>query len=289
MYFRLAATISLVTLLAAACGEAADTTGSTTPPTTTETTTPPASDDSASLAGTHWVVFSFGIDGADDPVLANAVPTMEFDADGAGVGGTTGCNSYFGTITSGPGSTISFGGIGMTEMACLDEGVMDQEHRFAVALSRIDRFALGDGTLVLDAADGSAVMRLVSEQIEPDLPLAGSWRLTTLIDGDIASSVIAGTEVTLEIDLAAMTINGSGGCNGYGGPIEVEGDTAAPLIPIHIGPLMTTLMACEEGIMDQEAAVVGILGDAATASVNGSLLTISTDDGRELVFESAGE
>jgi putative lipoprotein len=192
-------------------------------------------------------------------------------------------------MTSGPKSTISFGGIGATAMACLDEGVMDQEQRFLDALSRIDRFTLGGGTLVLEATDGSAVIRLVPEQTEPDLPLAGSWRLVTLIDGDIASSVISGTQVTLEIDLDAMTVNGNGGCNGYGGPIEVEGDTTAPLIPITIGPLISTMMACEEGIMDQEAAVLGILGDAATASVDGSLLTISTADRRALVFESAGE
>ena len=288
MRIRSAATIALVALVAAACGEAADTTRSTAPPPTAEPTDPPNTGGTASLTGTRWVVVSFGVDGVEGPVLEIAVPTMQFGDDGTGIGGTTGCNSYFGTVTFGPGSTISFGGIGMTEMACLDEGVMDQEQRFAQTLGLIDRFTLGDGTLMLEAADGSAIIRLVPEPIRPDLPLAGSWRLTTLIDGDIASSVIAGTEVTLEIDLDAMAINGNGGCNGYSGPIEVEGDANAPLIPIHIGPLMNTLMACEEGIMNQEAAALGILGDAATASVEGSLLTISTADGRELVFESAG-
>jgi len=192
-------------------------------------------------------------------------------------------------MASRPESTISFGGIGATAMTCLYEGVMEQEQLFLDALSRIDRFTLGGGTLMLEAADGSAVIRLVPEQMEPDLPLAGSWRLVTLIDGGIAPSVIAGTQVTLQIDLDTMTVNGNTGCNGYGGSIEVEGDTTAPLIPITIGPLISTLMACEESIMDQEAAVLGILGDAATASVDGSLLTISTADRRALVFESAGE
>jgi len=267
MRTRLAVLIAVIALTAAACGEPSDTadtttpptTGSTTPPPSTEPTTPPASDGSADLAGTRCI------------------------------SGSTGCNSYFGAATPGVGSTITFGGIGMTEMACLDEGVMDQEQRFLDALSRIGIFTLDDGTLVLEASVGSAVILLVAEQQEANQPLAGQWRLVTLIDGETASSVIAGTEVSLEIDLTAMTVNGNGGCNGYGGPIEVEGDTNAAQIPIRIGPLMSTLMACEESIMNQEAAALGTLGDATTASVDGSSLTISTGDGRELVFEWAGE
>jgi len=305
MRTRLAVLIAVTALVAAACGDPSDTadsttpgtTGSTTPPSTTEPNTPLASDASAALAGTRWVIVSFGIMGADDPVLPTTTPMLAFDVNGNAISGSTGCNSYFAAVITGTGSTISFGDIGMTEMACLDEGVMDQEQRFLDVLGRIGEFTFDGKVLVLEASNGSAVIRLVAEQAEPDRSFAGSWRLTTLIDGDIASSVIAGTEVTLEIDLNAMTVNGSGGCNGYGGPIEVEGDTPAPIIPgyggsitpIRIGPLMSTMMACEEGIMNQEAAALGTLGDAVTATVKESFLTISTGDGRELVFEWAGE
>jgi heat shock protein HslJ len=119
--------------------------------------------------------------------------------------------------------------------------------------------------------------------------LAGSWSLTTFVDEDVAISVLAGTEITLTLDPAAGTLTGHAGCNGFNGGITV--DTGAGEVPatIVVGPLTSTLMSCEPDVMDQESMFHSILGQATEMQTDTAFLTISTDDGRALIFEPAGE
>jgi len=301
MRIRFAATIALVTLVAAACGEAAETTttepGTTVLPTTsqgpdetTSPTEPPATPDPNQAANTSWVVVSFGLDGADDPVLPGAVPTLEFGEDGLAVSGNTGCNSYFGTATLTAETSISFGDLGWTEMACLDPGVMEQEQSFTQALGRVDGFVLSPTSLVLEASDGSAVIRLVPPApTTAELPLTGDWRLVTFIEGDVAMSVLAGTEVTLTIDTAAGTLSGNAGCNEFNGAMATKPADEPHTSVFVVLSLSSTLMACDPDVMDQEAMFNSILGDATETIVDVAFLTIVTGDDRALVFEPAGE
>ncbi len=293
MIRRLTVLLAVAALSFAGCGDPADaetttTSGGTVAPSTTQPDGATSSGDlAATLAGSRWVVASFGLDGADDPVLPNAVPTIDFNEDGLQIGGTTGCNSYFGSATFGSNGAISFGQMGMTEMACLDDGVMDQEQRFLEALSRVDRYIDGGDGPRLEAADGSAVVSLIEAQAPADLSLAGDWRLVTFIDGETASSVLAGTEVTLTIDTQDGMLSGNAGCNGYSGPATLEIADDGTSATMAAGPIASTKMACEPGIMDQETRFLSALGDATTMTVDAGLLTIATDDGRALVFEPA--
>ena len=283
---KLAALLAVTALAIAACGDSGEAVTTTEPGGTVPPTTNAPEPDG--LAGTKWVAISFGLDGADDAVLPTAVPTIEFSEDGSQISGTTGCNSYFGSVTVGPDGAISFGQMGMTEMACLDDGVMDQEQRFLEALARIDRWVPDDDGASLEASDGTAVIGLVAPAAAPDLPLSGAWRLTTFIDGEVASSVLAGTEVTLTLDTATGDVAGHAGCNGYSGSMEIDvvSETGAGA-SFTMGPVATTLMACEPDVMDQETKFHSALGAATTMVVDGGLLTIATDDGRALVFEPA--
>ena len=63
--------------------------------------------------------------------------TLIFDADTARAGGFAGCNRYGGSYTV-EGSTIRFGPLAMTKMACA-EG-MELEQRLAQALERTNRY-----------------------------------------------------------------------------------------------------------------------------------------------------
>ena len=223
---RLATLLALAALAIAACGEPADSgnttePGGTVPPTdgTTEPTNPPATADPMDVADTSWVVVSFGLDGADDAVLADHDTHHPLRTRWVQVSGTSGCNSYGGTTVFSGEAGIAFGDLAWTEMACMDDGVMDQEQRFFQALARIDGFALSADSLVLDAADGSAVIRAEAFDAGPVLPLAGDWRLTTFIDEDVALSVLAGTEITMTLDADAGTVSGHAGCNGFSGSV----------------------------------------------------------------------
>ncbi|NND04646.1 MAG: META domain-containing protein, partial [Acidimicrobiia bacterium] len=101
----LAATLALI---AAACsGDSSSDTTVTDPPTP----------DPINLSGTRWVATAMFLGGAPVAFVPNAEPTVDFTDDGRSLGGSTGCNSFFADYTVG-GGTISFGGLGQTEMAC---------------------------------------------------------------------------------------------------------------------------------------------------------------------------
>ena len=117
--------LGLVVLLAVACSA-----GSSASP-------------SPTLGGTSWTVDSIG--GA--PVIATSTPTIAFAAGGT-VSGTTGCNTYNGSYTVN-GSSIKFGPLSMTQMACPDP-VAAQERAFSLAISGATSWAIGsDGKLTL--------------------------------------------------------------------------------------------------------------------------------------------
>ena len=232
-----------------------------------------------SLEGSRWVVTGFTLDGTGGPLPAGIRLTLDFD-DAGGAGGTAGCNSYFGTVTSTAGG-ITVAGIGSTEMACEPE-VMEREMRFLTALGRVTAFAREAGHLSLTAGDGAVSIDLAPFVPEADRPLAGTtWQLTTLIDGDSASSIIAGTTPTLEVDDLAGRLSGNTGCNSFFGPATFAEQT------VSVGDLMSTKMACEPAVMAQETLVFEVLGAAATWEIDGTTLRITAADGRSLEF-SAG-
>jgi heat shock protein HslJ len=76
------------------------------------------------------------------------------------------------------------------------------------------------------------------------------------------------------------TVGGSAGCNQFGGDYETAGDQ------ITFGPLTSTLMACEQPIMDQESAVLATLSGTVSYSIDGNTLRITGEDGTVLVFDS---
>ena len=228
------------------------------------------------LPGSRWVVIGFTLDGAGGALPGGARLTLDFD-DAGGARGTAGCNSYFATVVL-TGGGISITGIGSTEMACEPE-VMDRETRFLTALSRIDAFAIEDDHLGLTAGDGSVAIDLTPFVPEPDRPLAGTrWQLTTLIDGDAASSTVAGTTATLVVDDLDRAISGNSGCNTFGGPATFGEHT------VEVGDLISTEMACDATVMGQEAFVFAVLAAAATWEIEGTTLRLATADGRALEF-----
>lgn len=96
--------------------------------------------------------------------------------------------------------------------------------------------------------------------VPPVSPLEGtSWELQgTLPDARITAEFRGGT------------ISGSGGCNTYSGPYTSTGSNN-----ISVGGLVTSQMACDEAIMEQEQAYLAALGTAQSYSIAGNTLTIA--------------
>lgn len=109
----------------------------------------PAAANAAAPYG-DWTVTAI----AGDPVTGEV--TLAIDEDG--IGGTGGCNRFFGAVTV-EGAAITFGAIGSTRMFCGGDGVMAQESAFFAALERVVRFeAAGNEMTLLDEAGVPAVV-----------------------------------------------------------------------------------------------------------------------------------
>lgn len=77
-------------------------------------------------------------------------------------------------------------------------------------------------------------------------------------------------------------VSGSAGCNRYNGTYTVSGNSIT-----FSSPLATTMMMCDEAVMEQESAYLQALGEAKTFSVNGDQLTLAGADNSSLVVYQA--
>jgi heat shock protein HslJ len=99
------------------------------------------------------------------------------------------------------------------------------------------------------------------------------WVLTEL-DGTLVSGT---PEITLIFN--GNRISGKDGCNQYGGEYELQGAT----FTVKPG-LASTMMACDEAIMNQASAYTQLITKADTISLSGDTLTLTTSDSKKLVF-----
>jgi len=235
----------------------------------------------ASVEGTLWTLASYlSGEGKTIAVLPETEVTIELkDGQSSGSGG---CNKYFGAYEA-DGSSLTFGVMGSTMMACLPP-VSDQEIQYLSALSTAASYEIVDGKLQMASGEGEIV--LTYAVLEP-MPLAGTtWRLTGYNNGKGGfASVLSGSEV-LALFGDDGRVTSSAGCNNYFASFEVEGET------LSVGPAGSTRMMCAEpeGVMDQEAAYLAALGSAATYQIKGDSLQVWDADGsRMLSYEAVTE
>jgi heat shock protein HslJ/membrane-bound inhibitor of C-type lysozyme len=106
----------------------------------------------ALLHGGEWRVTT--LDG--EPVLPEPEATLTFLTDGQVAGRGT-CNRYSARYEL-SGEGLSIGPIAATKMACMGDGIMEQESLFLDILGKAVRFDIGeDGHLRIEAADGRSV------------------------------------------------------------------------------------------------------------------------------------
>ncbi|MEM7112303.1 MAG: META domain-containing protein [Chloroflexota bacterium] len=241
-------------------------------PTPTEPTTP----EEAPLAGTSWVLISYGPDASPQLSLPNSNVTVAFGPNGE-LTGNGGCNSYFGSYTATTDGSVQINEVAITEMACMEEGLMQQEMDFVATLTAVQSYIFTQHGLELVYDNGR--LQLLPETPMLDLPLADTqWQLTTIVNGDTAMSLLAGTEITANFD--GERISGSAGCNNYFGPYTLNRNT------ISFGVLGSTMMACEEGILAQESDYLSLLETVTEANIMGDQLSLVHPNG-ELIFIAA--
>ncbi|MCB8992068.1 MAG: META domain-containing protein [Ardenticatenaceae bacterium] len=188
------------------------------------------------LFETLWVLQSYG---GQTPV-ADTTPTLTISKDWQ-LGGSTGCNSFFGSVTR-DGDAWQVGPMGMTEMACMDGGVMEQETAVINLIQSVTSHTLAAGSLTLHAPGGDLVYAPAK-----NAALEGTqWTLSSIAQNDAVVSNSIDADITMQ--LADGTVSGSTGCNEFFGSYTVDGQT------LSLSALGLTRRACDEahGKREQE-------------------------------------
>lgn len=219
-----------------------------------------------SLALSHWHVTKMG----SVAIVSGKEPTIRFTKDGK-IEGTTGCNRFFGNYVQ-DDAKVSFSGTGATKMACMEDGVMQQEAAFLAILQ--------GNALVSFEQPGKALSRLtvtgangISFTGVPILPKAGEpapdaaalkggvW----IVEDINRTGIIDNSRLTLTFSEDGR-VSGSTNCNGFSGTYSVDGTK------LTLGALAMTRRAClAEALSNQERKY--------TSALDGELSWTITDDG----------
>lgn len=113
----------------------------------------------APLEDVEWVLESYGEAGDMTPALTTAEVTAELSSENDELTGSAGCNSYFGGYEA-DGSRLSLvGPMAITEMACLDDDIMDQEARYLDILSAAQSYTIEGGKLMIECGGETLVFK----------------------------------------------------------------------------------------------------------------------------------
>lgn len=226
------------------------------------------------LEGTEWELATIGGSAA----VAGVSATIVFDENDVAHGSGS-CNRFVGGWESGRGDSLTITTGPMTMIACPDPAGA-QETAFVNALNRTSSYRLSGDTLTLRNASGNDLATLT--KLVPSALVDTNWVLTYYNDGEGTVQGIAdGTMITANF-LADGTLNGSAGCNNYQTTFETTDDTMS------IEPAASTRMACDQAIMDQEAAFLLALEHVEVYQLGAGTLALRTADGQMLAYFEIG-
>lgn len=258
---RLTFTVLTLLPLAAACGTQSGPGGGSGPAGSASGT--PA------VTGVHWRVDSLTSGGTTKSAPAGAY--LQIDAHGQ-AHGNYGCNS-FGASAALRGDRIDFGPVQSTEMAC-EKAPMAFEAAFSRTLAgRSLTAAVDRDRLTLTTGDGDRV-RLTKES---DAPLYGTrWQVTSLVDGGVASSLLAAAagKAWLSLDAKTGTASGSLGCNRFTATATVRDGH------LTLGAPRTTRRMCDGSLMDTEKTLGKLFGGTLAYRIDHRGISLTSANGR---------
>lgn len=198
---------------------------------------------------------------------------LEFASDGRLLV-SSGCSLMQGPVSL-DGGRIDAGQLAMTDIGC-DPERHAQDRWLADLIEARPSWRVADDRLVLTGK--ARVVLLDREVAEPDRPLEGTrWVLTTLVDGEVASTGPHFSSVQLVF--TSEQIRGFAGCNSFSAPATHTRNQ------IEIGSVMATQKGCQGDVGRTEQAVFAVLRSGrVTATVEGDRLQLEGPDGRGLAL-----
>lgn len=190
--------------------------------------------------------------------------TLQIGA-GGGISVQAGCNTLGGTASL-DGGVLSVSDLGTTEMGCSpDRHAQDQW--IAEFLTASPEYVYEGDTLTL-RDDATSIVLVDREVADPDRPLEGTrWVVDTVVTGDTASNTAGMENAYLVFEDGA--VSGFTGCNSFGGPATVDGDT------ITLGAIRVTQMFCEE-TEGLERHILDVLTGAVRYTIDADRLVLDS-------------
>ncbi len=187
--------------------------------------------------------------------VGETAPYLKFDPKQKRVYGNNGCNIINASYSYNPAdSTLTFGNVASTMMACGMTGITDMEINAALGASRYYTWRLNgdDYFITLLDADHQPVLEMMHQNFQF---LNGTWAVKE-IDGEAVNV----PDMKLVIDVDEGKIHGNTGCNILNGSLETDMDAANSISFQKIG---LTRMACPD--QNYETQLLVALEDASKA------------------------
>lgn len=189
-----------------------------------------------------------------------------------------GCNHMFGKLAI-DGDKFVVTEIGTTDMGC-EQARGEQDQWLSAFLTSKPAFRLQGDQLTLTS--GQVEITLLDRSVaEPDRNLVGpKWTVTSLIDGQTASSVPSGVIAVLTFSEDGK-VSGSTGCNILTGDAKVNGDK------LLFGDLITSKRMCVEPAGPVEGQVLGVLQGEVSWRIEANKLVLTHPGGRGLELQAS--
>lgn len=218
-------------------------------------------------------------DGTPRTLVEGTRISLEFTGDGE-LAANAGCNNLFGAVSIGAG-TLEIDGLGGTEMGC-DPPRHAQDQWLTEFLQSSPTWLLSADRLTLTGG-GTELVLLDRRVADPDRPLAGTrWEVDTIITGEAASSMFAGTEGSAWLVIEDESFTASSGCREITGRVIIDGARLRFTDAVQTDP------ACPPELEQVDDVMVTILGSEAEFEIDARRLRLDHADGVGLGL-SAGE
>jgi heat shock protein HslJ len=249
--------------------------GCTTTPTPAQVPTQTPVVTQASIVGV-WDLLSYNNgQGGIQTVITGSATTADFTANWK-LSGSGGCNQYSAEYTTTASNGITITQPITTLMACA-EPVMQQETQYLSLLQKATKYEVSGDQLTLYDING---IKLLIYKKHVNIPtIVGTWSLFSYNNGKGGiQTVITGSTTTAVFGLD-WKLSGSGGCNQYN-----AGYTTTASNGITITQPSTTMMACENNLMQQETQYLSLLPTATKYEISGDELTLFNITGTKLLI-----
>jgi heat shock protein HslJ len=227
-----------------------------------------------------WDLFYYNTGtGALQTVITGSETTADFTLNWK-LSGSGGCNQYSAEYTTTASNGITITQPISTLMAC-ENNLMQQESQYFSLLQKATKYEVSGDQLTLFDING---IKLLVYNKHVSIPtIAGTWNLFYYNTGTGAlQTVITGSTTTAVFGID-WKLSGSGGCNQYNAAYATNAVNG-----IIITRPSSTMMACENNLMQQETQYLSLLPTAAKYDISGDELTLFNVTGTKiLIYRSA--